>query len=83
MISSIIETPFLIKIQPSMSEQEKKRQRIYDLLNAETKPNFLCLPYTKKRIFFFFLPKKSFLRVWRTEQKQKEGFFFTCSRYGD
>ena len=27
-----------IKIQPYMSEQEKKRQRIYDLLNAETKP---------------------------------------------
>ena len=23
-----------------MSEQEKKRQIIYDLLNAETKPNF-------------------------------------------
>ena len=29
---------FLIKIQPNMSEQEKKQQRIYDLLNAETKP---------------------------------------------
>ena len=26
---------FFIKIQPNMSEQEKKRQRIYDLLNAE------------------------------------------------
>ena len=33
MISSII-----IKIQSSMSEQEKKWQRIYDLLNAGTKP---------------------------------------------
>ena len=32
-----------------MSEQEKKRQRVYDLLNAETKPKFLCLPYTKQR----------------------------------
>ena len=27
-----------IKIQPNMRKQEKKRQRIYDLLNAETKP---------------------------------------------
>ena len=27
-----------IKIQPNMSEQEKKRQNIYDLLNAKTKP---------------------------------------------
>ena len=34
---------FLIKIQPNMSEQEKKQRRIYDLLNAETKPKFLCL----------------------------------------
>ena len=37
MISSIIQA-FFIKIQPSMSEQEKKQQRIYDLLNVETKP---------------------------------------------
>ena len=36
MLSSIIQALF-IKIQPNMSEQEKKRQRIYDLLNAETK----------------------------------------------
>ena len=27
---------FFIKILPNMSEQEKKRQRIYDLHNAET-----------------------------------------------
>ena len=26
-----------------MSEQEKKRQKVYDLLNAETKPDLLCL----------------------------------------
>ena len=32
-----------------MSEQEKKRKRIYDLLNAKTKLKFLCLPYTKQR----------------------------------
>ena len=30
--------PFCIKIQPDMSEQEKKQQRIYDLLNAKSKP---------------------------------------------
>ena len=36
-----------------MSEQEKKRQRIYDLLNAGTKPIFLCLPYTKQWTLFF------------------------------
>ena len=49
MISSIIQAPFEIEIQPNMSEQEKKRQRIYDLLNAETKLKYLCLPYTKQR----------------------------------
>ena len=36
MISSIIQALFL-KIQRSKCVQEKKRQRIYDLLNAETK----------------------------------------------
>ena len=39
MISSIIQALFLkIKIQSNMSKQEKKQQRIYVLLNAETKP---------------------------------------------
>ena len=52
MLSSIIQALFSIKIEPNMSEQEKKWQRIYDLLNAETKPKFLCLPYTKQRKFF-------------------------------
>ena len=42
-----------------MSEQEKKGQSIYDLLNAETKPKFLCQPYTKQRKLFY---KKSFIR---------------------
>ena len=37
MISSIIQALF-IQIQPNMSEQEKKRQRIYYLLNTDTKP---------------------------------------------
>ena len=32
---------FSIKIQHSMREKENKRHRIYDLLNAETKPQFL------------------------------------------
>ena len=45
-----------------MRGQEKKWQRIYNLLDAETKPKFLCLLYTKQRNFFFFLQKKSFLR---------------------
>ena len=49
MISSIIQALF-IKIQPNRNEQEKKRQRIYNLLNAEIKPKFLLLPYTKQRI---------------------------------
>ena len=38
MIISIIQALFKIKIQLNMSEQEKKQQRIYDLLNAETEP---------------------------------------------
>ena len=29
---------FFIKIQHNTSEQEKKQQRIYDFLNADTKP---------------------------------------------
>ena len=36
MINSIIPVLF-IKIYPNMSEQEKKRKRIYDLLNTKTK----------------------------------------------
>ena len=42
-----------------MNEQEKKRQRIYDLLNVETKPKYLSPPYTKQRNIFF-LPKNNF-----------------------
>ena len=53
MISSIIQTYFLeIKIQHNMSDK-KNPQRIYDLLNAETKPKFLCLPYTQQRNTFY------------------------------
>ena len=36
-MSSIIQALFKIKIPPNMSEQEKRRQRIYDPHNAETK----------------------------------------------
>ena len=53
-----------------MSEQEKKQQRIYDLLNTETKPKFLCLLYTKQRKDI--LLKNSFLRKWRIEKKKKK-----------
>ena len=49
---------FKIKIQPIMCEQEKKRQRIYYLLNAETKPNFFYLLY-KNQIKKFY-SKKAF-----------------------
>ena len=52
MISSIIQVLLFINIQRKMSEQEKKRQRIYDLFNAETTLKFLSLPYTKQRNIF-------------------------------
>ena len=45
-----------------MSEQEKKLQRIYDLLNDETKPKFLYLLYTKQK---------------KKKKKKKKNFFFT------
>ena len=45
-----------------MSEQEKKRQRLCDLLNTETKPKFLYQPYTKQRKLFFFFTERAFLR---------------------
>ena len=38
MISSIIQAHLKFKIHSNISEQEKKRQRIYDMLNVETKP---------------------------------------------
>ena len=66
-----------------MSEQEKERLRIYELLYAETKTKFLCLPYTMQR-FFFFTEKNLFNEKWewRIEQKMKRRLF-KCSRYGD
>ena len=55
-----------VKIQPYMSEQEKKRQRNYDLLNAETKSKFICLLY-KKQSKEIFLQKKSFFMKRRSK----------------
>ena len=47
-----------------MNEQEKKRQRIYDMLHAETKPNFFFFfsiigvsTVYKENLFVFFLLK--------------------------
>ena len=51
-----------------MSEQEKKPQRIYDFLYAETKPKFLCQPYTKQRKKITELFKE--MGDWRIEQQK-------------
>ena len=76
MISSIIQALFKIKIQSSMSEQEKKQQRIYDLL--KNKLNSFCLHYTKQRKIFFTV-KELFLEngEWKFEQKMKR-MLLTC-----
>ena len=63
-----------------MNEQEKKRQGIYDLLNIETKANFLCLLYTKQRKDFFsekelFEEKKMEERI---EQKKQTKIVLTA-----
>ena len=55
-----------------MSEQEKKRQRISDFLYAETKPKFVCLPYTKQRKNFYRKRVFKEMREWRIEQKKKK-----------
>ena len=64
-----------------MSEQGKKRQRIYDLLYVKTEPNFLCLPYTKQRKIFFFTDKELFKEKWdgALNRKRKEGFLTILS----
>ena len=63
-----------------MSEQETKQQRIYDLLNAKTKPKFLCLPYTKYRKNF---TEKEHLRKrgWGggLNKKRKVGFLMALA----
>ena len=50
----------------------KEMTRIYDLVNVETKPKFLCLPYTKQRKFF--TEKELFKEKWEWRIEQKEGF---------
>ena len=72
------------KIQLNRSEQDNKPQRIYDLLNAETKTKFLCLPYTKQRRTIFFYRKRDFKDKgeWMIEPKMKRRLFY-CSCYGD
>ena len=84
MISSIIQALFLKKseIQTNMSGQEKKQQRIYDLINAGTK-TFHCLPYTEQRTIF--LKEKELFkrkREWRIEPKTKRKLF-KSSLYGN
>ena len=93
MISSIIQALFKNKILPNMSEQEKKRQRIYDLLNAETKRQRiydLLNAETKLSFSTVYKAKKKFTekelfkekRWWRIEQKTKRKLSYN-SRYGD
>ena len=69
-----------------MFEQEKKKKkqrRIYDLLNAETKPKVsLSTEYKAKKSFCL---KRAFFKEkewWRIEQKTKKRLF-KFSRYGD
>ena len=65
-----------------MSEQEKKQQRIYDLLNAETQQKFLYQQHTKQLKSFLFIEKELFKENGLGRIEQKEGFF-NCSHYGD
>ena len=58
-----------------MSEQEKKRQRIYDLLNVETKPKILCPQYTKQRKMFTEIKLFKEKGQWRIEQKNEKKTF--------
>ena len=54
---------------------------MYDLLNAETKSKFLCLPYTKK-IFFSGIELFKEKGERRIQQKTKRRLF-NCSRIDD
>ena len=65
-----------------MCEQEKKRQKFYDLINTETKPKFPCLTYTNQIIMFFL--KSKFLRKIGVEMELKtKRKHFNCSPVGD
>ena len=81
MISSITQALLKIKIQSNMREQEKKRQRVYDL-TPEPSPNFFvyCILSKEKKIL-----KKRFLRKMGSgwlKKNEKEDFFHS-SRYVD
>ena len=61
-----------------MSEKEKKWQKIYDFLNAETKPKFHCLQCTKERKN---LQKNSFLTKsgsWGLKKTKRRIFYSSC-----
>ena len=58
-----------------MSEQERKQQGIYDLLDYKIKPKFLCLPYTKQRMNFAGKELFKEKGEWRTEQKNEKKAF--------
>ena len=78
MISSIIQALFKIKIQSSMSEQEKKQQRIYDLLKNQAK-FFLSTLYKAKKNFFYC--KRTFSGKWGVEvwtKNEKNAFNLSC-----
>ena len=45
---------FFLNIQPNMTEQENKGQKIYDLLYAKTKRKFNCVLYRKQRKNTFY-----------------------------
>ena len=60
MIRSLIQL-FSIKLFPNMHEQEKKRQRIYELLSAENKPKKLS---EKIRVSLWPNPKPFDYVIW-------------------
>ena len=77
MISNIIQAVFFIKIEPNMNEQENKPQRIYELINPETKPTFFSCTQNN-----FFVTKKELFKEkgkWRIGQQTKIRVF-NCSR---
>ena len=82
MINYIIQIPFFIKSYPNMNEEEKKLQRICDLINTETKKIFLFLPYTMQ--IFFFTEKEPLNEKMesRIDQKTKKRLF-KKHRYSD
>ena len=65
-----------------MSEQKKKRQRIYDLLNAETKLSFFVYRLQSKEEKNYRKRASLGKGEWRFERETKRRLF-NCSRYGD